>query len=88
MWENVKIQDPLRLFFERFISYCEVEELGRSVTEKVADIYAELKPQGKLIEDADILVAATAIDRGLAVVTDNEKHFRRIAGLEVENWLK
>jgi predicted nucleic acid-binding protein len=34
------------------------------------------------------LVAATAMDKGLVVVTDNEKHFRRIKGLEVENWLK
>jgi tRNA(fMet)-specific endonuclease VapC len=74
--------------FERFISDCEVKELGRSVAERAADIYVELKPRGELIEDADILVAATAMDKGLVVVTDNEKHFRRIKGLEVENWLK
>ena len=48
----------------------------------------QLKNQGKLIEDADILVAATAIYKELVVVTDNERHFRRIKGLEVENWLK
>ena len=74
--------------FNRFINDCEVEELGRPVVEKAADIYVNLKNQGKLVEDADILVAATAVDKGLVVVTDNEKHFRRIKGLEVENWLK
>ena len=74
--------------FNRFINDCEVEELGRPVVEKAADIYVNLKNQGKLVEDADILVAATAMDKGLVVVTDNEKHFRRIKGLEVENWLK
>ena len=72
----------------RFINDCEVEELGRSVIEKAANIYVNLKNQGKLVEDADMLVAATAMDKGLVVVTDNEKHFRRIKGLVVENWLR
>src|SRR4030065_2346233 len=66
--------------FNRVINDCEVEELGRPVVEKAADIYVNLKNQGKLVEDADILVAATAMDKGLVVVTDNEKHFRRIKG--------
>lgn len=74
--------------FNRFINDCEVEELGRSVIEKAANIYVNLKNQGKLVEDADILVAATAMDKGLVVITDNEKHFRRIKGLVVENWLR
>ena len=76
------------LSFNRFINECEVEELGRSVIEKAADIYVNLKNQGKLVEDADILVAATAMDRKFVVITDNEKHFRRIKGLVVENWLR
>jgi predicted nucleic acid-binding protein len=40
-----------------------------------------------LISDADILIAATAITHGLAVVTNNEAHFRRIQSLPIENWL-
>ena len=74
--------------FKSFINKCEVEALGWSVIEKSADIYVKLKKQGELVEDADIFVAATAMDKGLMVVTDNEKHFRKIRGLEVENWLK
>lgn len=74
--------------FNGFINNCDVEELGRSVAEKAADIYVNLKNQGKLVEDADILVAATAMDKGFVIVTDNEKHFERIKELEVENWLK
>ena len=74
--------------FNRFMNDCEVEELERSVIEKAAEIYVELKNQGKLVEDADIFVAATALDKGFVVITDNEKHFKRIKGLEVENWLK
>ena len=43
---------------------------------------------GELIGDADILIAASALVNGLAVVTNNEDHFKRIPGLQIENWLK
>ena len=74
--------------FEKFVNDCEVEELGISVMDKAAEIYVKLKNEGKLVEDADILIASTAMNMGFAVVTDNVKHFNRIKGLEVENWLK
>ncbi|CAN5331366.1 tRNA(fMet)-specific endonuclease VapC [soil metagenome] len=34
----------------------------------------------------DRLIAAHALSEGLVVVTDNEKHFAEVPGLEVENW--
>jgi tRNA(fMet)-specific endonuclease VapC len=34
----------------------------------------------------DRLIAAHALSHGLVVVTDNEKHFAGVPGLEVENW--
>lgn len=62
--------------------------LTDEVVVKAAKIYAELHACGELIGDADILIAASALVHGLGVVTNNEDHFRRIKGLEVENWLK
>ena len=55
---------------------------------KAAEIYADLYQRGELISDADILISASAISNGLTLVTNNEKHFERIAGLRIENWLK
>lgn len=52
-----------------------------------AAIYADLSQRGELINDADILIAATALAHGLIVVTNNQSHFRRIRNLQVENWL-
>ena len=43
---------------------------------------------GELIGDADILIAASALSNGCGIVTNNEAHFRRIADLQVENWLR
>ncbi|MGO9446398.1 MAG: PIN domain-containing protein [Thiobacillaceae bacterium] len=54
---------------------------------QAAQIYADLHQRGELISDADILIAATAITHELAVVTNNQDHFRRIQNLQTENWL-
>jgi tRNA(fMet)-specific endonuclease VapC len=37
--------------------------------------------------DADILIAATGLEQGLVVITNNERHYHRIAGIQLENWL-
>jgi tRNA(fMet)-specific endonuclease VapC len=34
------------------------------------------------------MIAAHACAHGLIIVTDNERHFRRVPGLTVENWLR
>jgi tRNA(fMet)-specific endonuclease VapC len=49
---------------------------------------AELERRGSLIGDADMRIAAIALSRGLAVITANERHFRRVPELGVENWLR
>lgn len=59
-----------------------------AVIQRAATIYADLRVRGKIIQDADIFIAATALEHGLVVVTNNENHFIRIPGLHVENWLK
>jgi tRNA(fMet)-specific endonuclease VapC len=43
--------------------------------------------RGKRIAPEDLLIGATALAHGYAVVTDNVRHFARIPNLQVENWL-
>ena len=47
-----------------------------------------LEKQGKKLEDYDLLIGCTAKSKGLVMVTDNVKHFDRIEGVEVENWVE
>ncbi len=65
-----------------------VINLTSEIIIRAADIYADLYKSGSLVGDADILIAATAINNNLAVVTNNESHFNRISGLQVLNWNK
>ena len=55
---------------------------------RYGEIRAELERLGIPIGDADVRIAAIALARGLRVVTGNERHFRRVPGLETENWLE
>ncbi len=55
---------------------------------RYGEIRAELERLGIPIGDADMRIAAIALSRGLRVVTGNERHFRRVPELEIENWLE
>lgn len=74
--------------FEEFVQENEFISIGKDAVIKAAEIYAYLKKQGDLIEDADILMASIAIVENLVLVTNNIKHFERIEGLATENWLE
>jgi tRNA(fMet)-specific endonuclease VapC len=72
----------------RFIeNTIEVMPFDRKAIENYAVIKSELKKQGKLIDDFDILIAAVALSNEMILVTNNEKHFERIPNLIIENWL-
>jgi len=48
-----------------------------------ARIWAELEAAGRMIGYYDIIVAATALERGSDVATFNRKHFDLVSGLNV-----
>ncbi len=43
-----------------------------------------LRSEGQMIGDFDVLIAATALDAGIPLVTGNVAHFRRVQDLEIE----
>lgn len=53
-----------------------------------ASIRATLESAGTPIGANDLLIAAHALALDCTVVTDNEREFRRVPGLRVENWLR
>jgi tRNA(fMet)-specific endonuclease VapC len=73
--------------FEIFCSENVILPLTDGVIDRSAEIFAHLYRRGQLIGDADIFIAATALEHGMGVVTNNVAHFSRVPGLHVENWL-
>ena len=46
-----------------------------------------LVKSGRMIEDFDLLIGCTAVANNMIMVTDNIKHFSRIYGIQLENWV-
>jgi len=70
-----------------FVSALAVLGVDVQVARAFGDIKTQLRQAGELIEDLDVLIAATARAYDLTLVTNNTAHFGRISGLRLENWI-
>ena len=83
-----KSQSPaktLRLL-ERFLHPLERIEFTSEDAVHYAAVRAKLERTGTPIGPLDTLIGAQALSRKMVVVTNNEREFRRVPGLRVENW--
>jgi tRNA(fMet)-specific endonuclease VapC len=71
-----------------FITPLEILPYNESAAKAYGNIRYELEKTGKPIGPLDLLIAAHAVSRNLTVVTNNDKEFKRIKKLKVENWAK
>lgn len=59
------------------------------INEEAAKIFGRergrLRATGMIIGDADLLIAATALQYDLTLLTNNRRHFERIDGLRIES---
>ena len=60
--------------------------LPEAAAEAYGTMRAELERKGRMIGNNDLWIAAHAKAAGLTLVTNNERGFRRVRGLKVENW--
>lgn len=63
-------------------------EIDSAIVETFANIKSTLLGKGNTIDDMDLLIASTALTLNYTLVTNNEKHFKRIDGLVIDNWSK
>jgi tRNA(fMet)-specific endonuclease VapC len=59
--------------------------------ERAARIYgplkADLQRKATPLDEPDLRIASTALANGLTLITGNVRHFDRVPGLTIENWL-
>ena len=77
-----KLAPVLDAFFSTIVtlSFDEVD------AKAAAAIRAALKTLGQPIGAYDVLIAGMGLARGLVVVTSNVGEFKRVSGLQVEDW--
>jgi len=51
-----------------------------------AQVRAKLERAGTPIGPLDTIIASQAVARNLTLVSNNEREFRRVTGLRIENW--
>lgn len=73
---------------EAVLTALEVLALETPVDSVYGDVRTQLERAGHPIGGNDLLIAAQALSLEYTVVTDNEREFRRVGGLSVENWLR
>lgn len=71
---------------DKFLSQFTVLPVYKSLL-RFAEIKADLRAQGNLIDDFDLLIGATAVNNGLTLITENVKHLSRIPHIKIENWI-
>jgi tRNA(fMet)-specific endonuclease VapC len=78
-WEKINKEIILRV---------NVIHVGEKEALAAGDILASLRKTGQIIGVENVLIAASALANQCSIVTANTRHFSRIKGLKVENWLE
>jgi tRNA(fMet)-specific endonuclease VapC len=76
-----------KLALIKFLAPFEILSFSEAAATAYGRIRTDLERQGAPIGAYDLLFAAQALGEGLILVTNNEREFRRIDGLAVENWV-
>jgi tRNA(fMet)-specific endonuclease VapC len=75
-----------RVALQTFLVPLEVAPFDLAAALTYGDVRAELERRGQPIGPLDMQIAAHALSLNATVVTNNEREFRKVVGLNVENW--
>ena len=85
--ENSEKKEKNQKVLDNFLSGITIIPIYNSL-----DIYAKekarLRKAGMVIDDFDLLIGSTAIAHKITLVTNNSAHFKRLKGIETEDWTK
>ena len=84
--ERSENRESARHILSELVTWIPVLSLPDGAAEEYGEIRANLEARGVMIGTNDLWIGAHAKVAGLTLVTNNEKEFRRISGLKIENW--
>jgi tRNA(fMet)-specific endonuclease VapC len=77
-----------RELVKSFLGTLPVLDLDDASTQIFGEAEAILEREGRRLADADLFIGAIAAARQATVVTGNRRHYERIPGVSVENWIR
>ena len=84
---DVSLRGKRREQFDAFTRLLLTLPLDDDAGRHYGRIRAHLKSKGSTIGNNDLFIAAHALSSGAVLVSNNEREFKRVPGLVVENWL-
>ncbi len=84
--EKSRQRDKVLALLEELVTMLPVMPLPETTGQAHGAIRAALEAKGEPIGNNDLWIAAHAKAAGLIVVTNNEREFKRVPGLQVRNW--
>jgi len=78
-----KINRPL---VDDFVRHLSIMAWDKEAAEHYGNIRAFLRVEGNMIGSMDMMIAAYTRSQKMILVTNNEKHFKRVPKLKIENW--
>ena len=83
---DAKGSRKLHGLIDAFISSVTVLPFDQAAADRFGPVASALARRGEPIGTFDTLIAAHALSSDLTLVTNNTKHFRRVAGLKTATW--
>ena len=84
---DAKASRALHRLIDAFVQPIDVLPFDEQAAGRFGSVAAALARRGEPIGTYDTLIAAQALACGLTLVTNNTKHFQRVAGLKLANWV-
>jgi tRNA(fMet)-specific endonuclease VapC len=78
----------LERYVDAFLAVAHTEPWDAACAEFHALVRAQLRAKARALGDFDEMIAAHALALGAVLVTDNLRHFKRVEGLRLENWIR
>jgi tRNA(fMet)-specific endonuclease VapC len=85
--KSARREHLLRQLEDRVWPSLRILPFDRTAAETYGRLRAELERAGMSLAEPDLWIAAIALTRDLTVVTGNTRHFARVPGLRVEDWI-
>lgn len=85
---NHRITRAERTTLSGWISSIRLDGFDAVAAAEAAAVRTELERSGRRIGELDILIAGHARALGAGLATGNTRHFERVRGLTVRNWLR
>jgi tRNA(fMet)-specific endonuclease VapC len=85
--KNAAIRAHRLAFVEAILSALPILRIDLATARIHAELWAGLAQRGKMIGVHDSWLAATCLAHGLHLVTGNSREFKRVPGLEIEQWI-